>query len=512
MKSFPLIDERHVEDTRFLKRTLGTPTLKTPEPIMTNAEAMGSVLRDQSGLWRMWYSWSVSRNPDKDIVSMDSIQCFATSRDGLKWAYPKLGLVEEAGSKDNNIVISHHQRDRNGRYITGYGGAAGFCVIDAETDPHPAARGRFTGMLHASPTDTYGGICLVHSDDGLTWTAYPENPVIPGSQDTQNCFLYDPKLGKYACYQRPTIYCGQEFHANRKLARCESTDLVHWSPSRVVIDTDERDAPAHDLFDEPGMGGCIRGRNKQFQGISPFLYEGCYLAHTWFYDVTKGLFTNELIHSYDGIDWKREALREPFIADGRPEGLKAKLLVPMASAPVSVGDELYMYLSASPYDHHEIAASEYDKDRDRVSKLLETWNFYAFALKRDRWVGYEAPPGSPGSDGREAEFLSTPFEWSVPSPLHLNARIGEGGYIKVEVEDQWGRPIKDLHLDEIEPVKGPADGVDLLVLFGPGPKSIWKLPDIGPVRLRMRMKNATLYGWTIGAAAPNLPARDVWRV
>ncbi len=503
MKTFALVDDRNVEDSRFMRRFIGMPYFKRRDSIV-QSEAFGSVLKDpKTGLWRMWYANDVMRDPKVHVVSMDILQSYAESTDGVHWTFPELGLVTENGSKKNNIVLAHHQRDSNNRYLTGYGGPAGFCVIDNELTPHPAARDRFTAFFHACPTDSYGGICLAHSPDGIHWTGYAENPVLPGSQDTQNCLLYDPLIQKYVCFQRPTIYAGQEFHANRKIARVESTDLVNWSPSRVVIDTDELDAPAHDIFVEPGMGGWVRGRAKQFQGISPFIYNGCYLAHTWFYDVKKAVFTDEMIRSDDGIRWMREPLREPFIANGRPEGYRGKLIVPMASPPVLHNDELYMYISAMPYDHHEVSTNEYNADREKVRAMLEAWELHVMAIKRDRWVGYEAGPN-------EGELLTTPFDFKVPSPLCINASIAADGYIKLEAEDQWGRPIKDLHLDEINQISGPIDQVDIPVLFGPGPKSIWKLPNVGPIRLRLRLKNASLYGWSINGRAMTLPDRDQW--
>jgi hypothetical protein len=156
-----------------------------------------------------------------------------------------------------------------------------------------------------------------------------------------------------------------------------------------------------------------------------------------------------------------------------------------------------------PYDHHEVAVHEYDEDRKKVNSMLENWDLHVLAIKRDRWVGYEAGE-------HEGEFLTTPFTFEGGSPLCVNAQIGPNGYINVTAEDQWGRPIKDLHLDEIEPLKGPIDAVDVPVLFGPGPKSVWKLPPVGPIRLRMRMKNATLFGWSIQGPAITLRERDRW--
>jgi hypothetical protein len=45
-------------------------------------------------------------------------------------------------------------------------------------------------------------------------------------------------------------------------------------------------------------------------------------------------------------------------------------------------------------------------------------------------------------------------------------------------------------------MKGPLDETDHIVTFGPGPKTIMRFPSVGPVRFRMFMKRATLYGWS----------------
>lgn len=488
-KLYALIDDRLVEDTLMLRRTLGQPALKRADSLVSCAEAMGSVLRDRDGRWRMWYSRMYARDPVKDIVGCEMQLGLAESDDGLNWRFPSRGLVEEGGSTDNPFVIGPRQRDAAGRHLTGMGGVAGFCVIDNETDPHPAARGRFTAMFHASPTDTIGGILLAHSDDGIAWTSYPENPVLPGSQDTQNCFYFDRRINKYVCYQRPTIHCGMAAHANRKIARVESDDLVHWSVSRVVLDTDERDAPGLEAMDEPGMRG-PRGRDKQFQGIYVFPYNDTLLAFTWFYDVRAGVFTNELLHSDDGIVWKREALREPFVADGRPEGFDGKLIVPMASAPVLVGDELYMYASASPYGHHEVAEADIDANAANRIDLLEANDIYVMSLRRDRWIGYEAGETT-------GELLTAPIAWDGTGHVHLNAVIQSGGSMTVTFEDALGHPITDYHLDEIPAIEGPLDDTDHLLTFGPGPKTIVKLPTAGPVRMRFFMQRATLFGFSL---------------
>ena len=490
---FALIDDRLVEDAMFLRRGLGMPRLLSPQPVVDPGESLGAVLRDRDGLWRMWYCVYVIRDPQVDLVGCDTPECIAYSRDGITWEKPALNLVDDPlYAKHPNAIIGPKQRDANGRYLSGWGGPSGLDVLDAAMTPHPCARARFTGLTTSFPIDTIGGVCLMHSDDGIAWTAYPENPVIIGSPDTQNTLLWDARIGKYVCYLRPTVYCGVERHANRKMARAESDDLIHWTPPRVVLDTDERDAPAFDIFDEPGMNG-PRGRAQQFQGMSPFILNGCYLAFTWFYDARQGIFWNELIHSDDGLAWKREALREPFTGDGRPAGFRGKLFVPAAGAPILVGDEYYFYQCAMPFGHHDGATADIDPDKPNRATILESTSIYGLAIKRDRWIGYEA-------GDYEGELLTTPLDWEGGSPLYLNCEVEDGGYITVEVEDQWGRPVKDAHLDEIPPIAGPLDAVDHLVPFGPGPKTIMRFPPIGPIRFRFRLRNATLYGWSFRSA------------
>lgn len=486
---FALVDDRLVEDTLLLRRGLGMPRLLRPDPVVDPGESLGAVLRDKDGLWRMWYNVYVIRDPEVDLVGCETPECLAYSNDGINWEKPNFNLFSDPGyEKHPNVILGKHQRDKHGRYIGGWGAASGLDVIDSEVTPHPCARARFTGLSTCFPVDTIGGICVLSSDDGINWEMYPENPVIIGSPDTLNTLIWDAKIGKYVCYLRPTIHTGMEMHANRKMARSESEDLIHWSPPRVIIDTDERDAPAFDYYEEPGMGGFVRGRTMQFQGLSPFILNGTYMGFTWFYDVRQGIFWNEMLHSDDGIAWKREALREPFTGDGRPDGFHGKLFVPASGAPILVGDEYYFYQCAMPFGHHEGATADIDGGMVNRAEILESTSVYGLAIKRDRWIGYEAAE-------HEGELLTTPMDWEGGNPLYLNAEIKDGGYITVELEDAWGRPIRDSHLDEIPPITGPLDAVDHLVPFGPGPKTIMRWRPTGPVRFRFRLQHATLYGW-----------------
>lgn len=493
MKHCALIDERLVEDTLHLRRSLGRPVLARTAPVIDRGVAYGVTLRDAAGLWRMYYTTWVTRDLSADRVGLDIPLLLAYSHDGIAWDRPDFGIVTAPGyAQLPNAIIGPKQRDANGRYLSGWGAVGGaVCVIDAETHPHPCARARFTALVTSYPIDAVGGMFIAFSDDGVRWDLAPEGPFISGGMDSFNSLLYDPALGRYVSYLRPPVHCGMDVHANRKMARCESEDLLHWTLPEIVLDTDERDAPGLDVFDEPGMPAA-RGRTKQFQGMAPCILNGCYLALAWYFDAVAGDYAPELIHSADGIHWQREALREPFIAAGRPDGFAGCMITPGGGEPVLVGDDYHLYVSATPYNHHQIAIAENLGIGENRQAILESDAIYLLTLKRDRWIAYEA-------GDHAGELLSKAFDWGFGGKLTLNCAIEPDGYLQLDVTDRLGRKIADYHLDEIPALTGPCDAVDRPVTFGPdwSPKTLIKLPQLGPIRLRFRMKRAKLYGWSL---------------
>ena len=66
------------------------------------------------------------------------VMCYATSKDGLHWMKPNLGIVRYQRTAENNIVFAGTER-------TTYAGQA-----TAFIDPHADARGRFI-LVYGSP-------------------------------------------------------------------------------------------------------------------------------------------------------------------------------------------------------------------------------------------------------------------------------------------------------------------------------------------------------------------------
>jgi len=489
VNTIPLIDSRVVAQTFAMRREVVEPAPRPESPILTNCQAYGSVLRDAAGAWRMWY-----------LSDPGYCEYFATSDDGLRWDRPELDLVCEEvrpGTAGPNAFMSRRQKDAAGRWLVEVKGPEGFCVLDAAQHPHPAARSRFMALYLArfgGGEDRFSGLCLAHSEDGVRWTADERNPIMPGWRDTANQLLYDERIRKYVWYGRPEICVGAVTRANRLIARAESEDLVHWSPERIVLDTDPADADAFDIVDEGALrdGAALtdararirewarvtegavldvdkpmaRGRSRQWYGITVFPVADLYLALGWLYDIPAGEIWIELCHSYDGIIWRREPLRRPFIP-AHP----GTTTCTMSTPPIVAGDEAWIYFSHSDRNHHGVTIPDADAHPRGI---------YVRTIERDRWAAYTA-------GDHDGELLTQVLP--RPDRLSLNASVGNDGWVRVEVLDAAGAALDGFLLDQSRPLAG--DGLDLIPTWTSGRT----LADVraANIRLRLTARRASVY-------------------
>jgi len=486
---YEFLDPRIVEHTYFLERTVSEVQRPLPGPIFRDSD-VGTVLpKPECGL-RMWYLRLVPRPGAQDF---NYVLCYAESDNGLSnWRLPELGLKEIDGNNRNNVLILPNDCDAKGRPLTGFYGPGDFCVLDAKLTPHPKARARYTA-LYLTNVPSNGGLHAVYSEDGLRWLAYPENPVYRGWPDTANNIFYDRRLGRYVLYLRPS----ERLHAgppdvNRLVSRAESDDLVHWHGERVVLDTDAHDAPAAGTIKDGGPGGRYpRGRDRQFYGMIVKPYADLYLGLAPVLDAVSGADWVEMLYSFDGIQWQREAERKPFLRgiEGQWDG--TAIYFTAASAPIQVKDELLFYYGGTNTPH--ICDSKEFLgwlEGLRTHKPTSYVRGVGLAtLPRGRLVGYVAKQ-APG------ELLTRPFRLSGPK-LTLNADVAKGE-VKAGLADEGGAPIGGLTAQDAEPIRG--DGLDLPLQWK-GDRTLDHL--VGKtVRLRITAKNAALYG--LGMALPGV--------
>ena len=266
----------------------------------------GTVLYDdQEGIFKFWYHarpdfkerpWHID---GVRFGGYRSFLCYATSRDGVTWQRPKLGQVDFEGSTDNNIIrignlnpagvaVLHDldERDTNRRY-------------KALWWEHGRVETRTDGLALGSdgPDD---GIWVAFSPDGIHWNNYHRNPVLSVYSDTGHYVIYDRAAGRYITYGR--------FGFDRTLARTESTDFLHWTNPRLVLEPD-------------GLELTGRPPATQFYGMTVDTYEGMHLGGLWVYKPgTGGTIDTQLTTSYDGVHWQRVADRQTFMPLGPSDG------------------------------------------------------------------------------------------------------------------------------------------------------------------------------------------------
>ena len=162
---------------------------------------MGNVIYDaEEQIFKMWY----------DAAVYDWSQVFlgyATSKDGMRWERPNLGLLEHQGSKENNLV-----------FTAGRGEVAGGVFKDAvETDPE--RRYKMIYHMHDTPglESSGNGIGVAFSADGIHWKRATDKPVIP-TADSPNSVMWDPRLGKYVAHTRHNpVYHPPDWKVRRDL-------------------------------------------------------------------------------------------------------------------------------------------------------------------------------------------------------------------------------------------------------------------------------------------------------
>ena len=398
------VDDYMVEETRNLQRTFHQPVKYVGNPIIRPlapweghaVNVYGTVMYDQ-GMYRMWY---------QAYGGTPFTACYATSKDGIFWDKPSLGLIEFAGSKDNNLFLMD---------------VSPFNVIKDGRGGDPSQLYKALFYEHHNPS-----VSVAFSPDGVHWTKYEGNPVLKGTSDVHMLLGWDDKYNQYVTYMRPGSW--GERHV-RVIGRSVSDDFIHWSEPEVVM--------APDKEDPPGL---------EFYGMPVFKYQGVYFGlpsayHTYpeepAYWRKAGLTDVQLAISRDGIHWQRAGERKSFIPRGGP-GTIDQGAVSTAKEPVQVGDELWFYYGGYIVDHgitEDLQGRRAYSFEAQRGVLAQRGGFICLAkLRLDGFIAMDA-----GEE--EGTLLTKPFRCEGEE-LVINA-AARGGYVAVAVLDETGQHIGD---------------------------------------------------------------------
>jgi hypothetical protein len=410
-----------------------------------------TVFRD-GPIIRMYYIAADLTSADgTKLASRPVFACYAESRDGIRWVKPDLGLFEFGGSKHNNIVWSGPSLDN----------------FTPMKDPNPDCRpGEQYKAVAAGP----GGLRAYKSADGLHWSPLVDQPVITkGAFDTQNNAFWDPLRRHYWCYVR-------DFHNGIRDIRVATSPDFHIWTEPVLLQFP--DAPDEALYTNQ-----ILPYHR-----APHLFLGFptrYVERPWvpsmkalpdpehrqrrmkFHPrfgtaVTDGLFMS----SRDGRTFHR--FDEAFLRPG-PERQDNWVygdcyqnlgLLETPAADPTAPPELTLYVGEDEW-----------KGPMKLRRYTLRLDGFASLSARSR-----------------GEFVTKPLTFRGKE-LALNFSTSAAGHLRVELQDDAGRPLPGFGLADSDELFGDTphravtwqDESDVSALAG------------RPIRLRMAMRDADIY-------------------
>ena len=406
----------------------------------------------------MWY-WAYDRRGEG---SRGQGLALATSEDGMTWTKPVLGIVERAGSKENNLVSLRGDT--------------------VALNPAGPADERFVMLCPQGFNDTEsGGVYLAFSPDGIHWRKHP-TCVFPFLPDTQNQVQYDARIGKWVAYLRG-------WNPGRCVLRAEIDDLkapwphkrlakprYHWGkdhppvPSRelpTVLARDETDPADCDIY-TPVVVRYPWAEDAYF--MFPSFYQHFPTPKQGGRFDNDGILDIHLAVSRDGISWQRPS-RRPYIPLG-PEGSPDSKFMFMFAGLVRKGDRILHY-----YCGYDVTHGEY-----HATKKMHHKGAICLATQRlDGFVSLTA--------GVETGILTTKPLTFAGARLELNLATAATGACRVALLDPNGKPFAGFALDDCPPLCGNSVRKQVL----------WKGdPDLAslagkPVQVQIELRNADLF-------------------
>ncbi len=441
------VDDFWTNDMRGVERKLHHPVKREvaieSDRIWEGGGVYYSLVTHDDDRYRMWYRCD-PRGKGEEYDDYDALTAYAESDDGINWAKPDLGIIEFQGSTHKNLIWS--------------GPGINMAVFKDENAEVPEdERYKALALTGVSNTWDQDGLVALKSGDGIRWSLMYEEPInLEPPLDTLNNPFWDAWQNKYVVYARGVAGSGGSFAGGyRWIRRATSTDFHSWTP---LVPITAGDTPYEHLY----TNSCIRYERAP----------GTYLMFPSRFvpDRTpdpewglNGVSDIVFMSSRDGLNFDRSFM-EAFVRPGQDKenwherGIYMEVGILQTSA-----EEMSMY------------GMEHKQEPD--------CHIVRYALRTDGFVSINA-----GYSG--GEFTTRPLTFSG-SELELNYSTSAVGSVRVEIQDNEGRPQPGFTMDDCPEMF--ADEIDGRVVWN----NVHDLSGLAgkPVRLHFILKDADLYAF-----------------
>lgn len=463
-----LLDDYILGDINLVERVIHQPKKFAGNPsILPDLPTDGLVVQIRSApnwdeveqVWKLWY---IRFGDDGNGASGSD---YATSKDGIHWEKPVVGVVEVHGSKQNNLVMVAGDPQAFSQHIS--------------NDPHAPPENRYKGMVGPR------GRQPIVSADGFVFTKL-DVPEIP-SEDESHIY-WDESEQRYIFTVKHNGPFGRSVYLSL------SDDLLNWTDPELIYHAAAPDQKLgaryiQEVAHNPLMWQpTIKHReeyNVEIYNMPVFRYEGLYIGLRNYFEISgrnpqprgnqDGVNSPKLASSRDLRSWTRVGDHSHFLPISEMgEGVLDTGQVFAASHPIRMGDELWFYYTGIDVRH-----------RPNVPKVVDEYRggIYLAKLRLDGFVSMR------GED--ENSVLDTRPLRIEGCRLFINGVAD--GRITAEISDAqgchalpgWGR--EDCH-----PVTGDQLATELS----------WSGRDLSElagqqVRVRFHLENADLYSFWV---------------
>ena len=378
--------------------------------------------------------------------STNETTCYAESRDGIIWSKPDLGIYEISGTLNNNVILANDAPFSHN-----------FSPF-LDTKPGIPETERYKAVAGTQKTGLFG----YKSADGIHWQKIQEKSIFTeGIFDSQNVAFWSESESSYVCYFR--TWTREGYSGFRTVSRTSSIDFIHWSEP---VKMDFGNTPMEHLYTN--------------QTSPYFRAPHIYVAVAARFLPSRQVLTEEQALQLNVNPKYFKDCSDAVLITSRGENKYERTFMEGFIRP---GIGLQNWVSRSNYPALNVVQTSPTEMSIYVNQdyAQPTAHLHRYSLRLDGFTSINAPY-------KGGEMISKVFLFSGDK-LFLNFSTSAAGFIKVEILDKEGNPLKGFELENASEIIG--NEIEKVVTWSGNP-DLRKLNG-KQIKLRFVMKDADLF-------------------